>query len=123
LETIAWVGQPAAPLALMSLGGALVTYRLRDHLTAAIGVAAVKLGVGLALGMAAVWLLGLERPEALALLVMASVPTAVASYVLVSQVGGDRALAASCIAATTLGAVVSLGGALLIVELWYGGGV
>jgi len=112
LESLTLVGQPAGPLALISLGGALVVYRMRGHLLEASSSAAVKLAVcpAVAFGLAVV--MGLDRDQAIALLVLSAAPTAVASYVLVTQMDGDEGLAASCIALTTLGSVVSLGAAI-----------
>ncbi|MEM1213660.1 MAG: AEC family transporter [Planctomycetota bacterium] len=117
-RSLGLVGQPAGPLALMSLGGAMVVYRLRGHLGLAGLAAVVKLGVcpAVAYGMAVG--LGLDAQEALAVLVLSATPTAVASYVLVTQLGGDEGLAASIIVATTAGSVISLGVALALAGGW-----
>ncbi|MEO0587135.1 MAG: AEC family transporter [Planctomycetota bacterium] len=118
LDSLRLVGQPAGPLALMSLGGALVVYRLRGHLVEACATAGVKVAVcpAVALGLAVV--MGLSYEQSLALLVLAAAPSAVAGYVLVTQLGGDEGLAASIIAATTLGSVVSLGAAIALAGLF-----
>ncbi|MEM6551630.1 MAG: AEC family transporter [Planctomycetota bacterium] len=117
-RSLALVGQPAGPMALMSLGGAMVVYKVRGHLALAGAVTAVKLGVCPAVGYAmAVWL-GLDAREALAVLVLSSAPTAVAAYVLVTQLGGDEGLAASIIVLATTGSVVSLGVALALAGGW-----
>ncbi|MEM9253594.1 MAG: hypothetical protein AAGB29_14720, partial [Planctomycetota bacterium] len=83
-----------------------------------LAVAAVKLGIGLGLGVLCVLAFRLDHDETLALLVMAACPTAVTSVVLVGQIGGDRGLAASCVGVTTALSVFSLGGALAIAHLW-----
>ncbi|MEO0964020.1 MAG: AEC family transporter [Planctomycetota bacterium] len=114
MHSLNLVGQPAGPLALMSLGGALVVYRIRGHLAEASVSTVFKLIACPAVAAALVWLLGLNRDEAFALLILAATPTAVASYVLVTQVGGDEGLAASIIALTTLGSVLSLGAAIAL---------
>ncbi|MEM9253396.1 MAG: AEC family transporter [Planctomycetota bacterium] len=114
LDSLDLIGLPAGPLALVSLGGALIVYRVRGHLVEASAVAALKLAVCPAVALGLALLLGLDGEQAFVLLVLAAAPTAVASYVLVTQVGGDEGLAASIIALTTLGSVVSLGAAIAI---------
>ncbi|MEM6334539.1 MAG: AEC family transporter [Planctomycetota bacterium] len=114
LDSLRLVGQPAGPLALMSLGGALVVYRVRGHLAEACAAAGVKLGVCPAVAYGLAVAMGLSYEQSIALLVLAAAPSAVAGYVLVTQLGGDEGLAASIIAVTTLGSVVSLGVAIAL---------
>lgn len=119
-QTLTLVGQPAAPLALMSLGGALTIYRVHDHLGLALSTTAVKLGVSPALAVVLAWMMGLDQQQACALIMLAATPTAVASYVLVTQLKGDEGLAASIIATTTLACPLSLAAGLAVVEVWGG---
>lgn len=118
VQSLNLVGQPAGPLALMSLGGALVVYRIKGHLAVSGATALVKLAVCPLVAWGLAHALGLDRQQAMALLVLAATPTAVASYVLVTQLGGNEALAASIIAVTTLGSVFSLGAALALAQGW-----
>lgn len=118
MTTLGLVGQPAAPLALISLGGALTIYRVRSHLALASVITTIKLAVCPALAVLLAWALNLDSQQAFALIMLAAVPTAVASYVLVTQIGGDEGLAASIIATTTLASVISLAAGLAVVHAW-----
>lgn len=111
-RSVALVGQPAGPLALLCLGAAVTGFRVRDRLghaclaVAGKGVALPLLAVGLGLA------LGLQGADLRSVAIFASAPTAVASYVLTSQLRGDEELTAAAIAASTLFAVVPLGVAM-----------
>lgn len=102
------VGAIASPLALIGIGGSLLTVPLRNHWgNAAVGavmkVALVPL-TGLLLGH---WL-GLPRGELIIALVFLACPTAVASHPLVIQLDGDEGLASTAIVLSTLFSAVSL---------------
>lgn len=109
LTTLDLVGKPAAPLALISLGGALVIYPVGKCFGTA-ALAAVLKSVGTPI---VAWLiaggLGLTPDDRLVVLIFAACPTAVASYVLATQLKGDPALAAATIVLSTLLSAVSLG--------------
>ncbi|WP_428386153.1 AEC family transporter [Mucisphaera sp.] len=119
-QTLTLLGQPAAPLALMSLGGALVVYKIRSRLSLALGVTTIKLAVCPALAIGLAWFLNLDEQQAFALILLAACPTAVASYVLVTQFKSDQGLAATIIAMTTLASPVSLGIGLIVLKGWGG---
>ncbi|QDU72005.1 AEC family transporter [Mucisphaera calidilacus] len=116
--TLNLLGQPAAPLALISLGGALTIYQVHNHLGLAAITTTVKLGLGPALAVLLAWALQLDQQQAFAFLILASTPTAVASYVLVTQLRGDEGLAASIIATTTLACPFSLAASLAVIHAW-----
>ncbi len=113
-ETLRLTGATAAPLALLSLGGALVTYRVRDHLGRATAASLMKVAVTPALAWGIGLAMGLEPGAMLVLMVFASAPTAVASYVLSVQLGGDEGLAASTIVLSTVLSAASIGIALAL---------
>jgi predicted permease len=107
-QTLDAVGAMASPLALVGIGGSLLTVPLRAHWgNAAVGavlkVAVVPLG-GVLLGH---WL-GLPRNEMVIALIFLACPTAVASHPLVIQLDGDEALASTAIVLSTLLSAVSL---------------
>ncbi|MEM6854018.1 MAG: AEC family transporter [Planctomycetota bacterium] len=109
LTTLDLVGKPAAPLALISLGGALVTYPVGKRLGTALLASALKCGATpLVAWLIAGWW-GLSADDRLVVLIFAACPTAVASYVLATQLKGDPALAAATIVLSTLLSAVSLG--------------
>lgn len=109
LTTLELVGQPAAPLALISLGGALVSYPVGNRLGIASLAAALKCGVTPIVAWALAGALGLSPDDRLVVLIFAACPTAVAAYVLATQLKGDPALAAATIVISTLLSGVSLG--------------
>lgn len=79
IETARMLGAVTVPLMLLSLGHALAlipSNGLRDGAK----VAAVRLGVGLAAGLAVVWMLDLEPVLAGALTLQMAMPCAVVSY-------------------------------------------
>jgi len=108
------LGSTAFPLALLAIGARLCTLSWKSSGWQVIGTILLKNGIGLALGWSFAMLLGLEGIQKLVLMVLSTCPTAVASYVLVDQLDGDRDLGASSIAATTLASMLSLIAALAL---------
>ena len=113
-ETFSLVGRTAAPLALICLGGAMVAYRLGSQTKRASASAVIKL----ALTPAVAWLvaqpLGIEGSDLRTVLIFAAAPTAVASYVLTTQLKGDGPLAAATIVLSTALSIFSLAAALYL---------
>lgn len=111
-DALVSVGMTAAPLALLSLGGSLVVYKVQDH----IGLAAVGALVKLAIVPLLAWGIGtwleVDPIGMLVLMVYSAAPTAVASYVMSTQLGGDDGLAASSIVVSTVLSAGSLAFAL-----------
>lgn len=109
VTTIDLLGKPAGPLALISLGGVLVSYPVGKHVGVAGLAAGFKCGLTpvLAWGLARWW--GVGEEDLKVLLILAACPTAVASYVLATQLRGDATLAAATIVISTVVSGVSLG--------------
>lgn len=103
------VGDTAAALALVALGGALVTLPWRAELGVATAASLLKTAAVPALTYAVARFIGLDGPLLLAAMVFAATPTAVASYVLSTQLKGDGPLAASCVVVSTVLSLLSLG--------------
>ena len=113
-RSVAVLGQPAGPMALLCLGAAVTTFRVRDrlpHAALAVGFKNVLLPL---VAVAAAWLLGVTGADLRSVAVFASAPTAVASYVLTTQLHGDGELAAASIAASTVFAVAPLAVAMTL---------
>lgn len=108
-RAIEMVGDTAAALALVALGGALVTLPWRAELGVAMAAAVLKTAAVPALTYAAACFVGLDGPLLLAAMIFAATPTAVASYVLSTQLKGDGPLAASCVVVSTVLSLLSLG--------------
>jgi predicted permease len=107
-RTLAALGQMALPLALLCIGGALYWTRVRGHLQWA-GVAAVlKVGVLPAVGLALAWWLGLSAEHTRIVGILLACPTASASYLLATQMGGDGGLASSIVLISNLLAVPAM---------------
>jgi predicted permease len=102
------VGQIASPLALIGIGGSLLLMPVRAHWGNAALAAFAKVAVVPFSG----WLLGrwagLPPNELIIALVFLACPTAVASFPLVSELGGDEALCSTGILLSTLFSAVSL---------------
>ncbi len=113
-STVAPLGQAAFPLALLAIGARIATISWKKQGLSLAGICLVKNILALPLALFLCGLFGFEGPARTVLLVLGATPTAVASYVLVDQLDGDRELGAAAIAATTL---VSLPGLALAVWL------
>ncbi|WFB34848.1 AEC family transporter [Kiritimatiellota bacterium B12222] len=114
IKTMTPITQTAFPLALLAIGARIAVLNWKQGLGPALAVSVVKNGGGLLLGYVFCQLLGLEGLNRLVILVLSTCPTAIASYVLVDQLDGDRDLAASSIAVTHLGSILALSAALWI---------
>jgi hypothetical protein len=107
MDSLTVAGQFALPLALLGVGGAIVSTPLKGHVAPAVVASVIKVAVGPLLGLAFGLAFGAE-PHVIAItMVMLTCPTAVASYVLVLQLNGDEPLAASSVVISTLGSAVA----------------
>lgn len=107
-ETLALMGKGALLLGLMAVGAALELDRLKGDVTALGLITAAKLVVIPALTALGAMLLGVEAQAFGVAVMYAGLPVSASSYVLASQMGGDKALMAGAVTATTLLAVLSL---------------
>lgn len=95
------------PLALLCAGASLNFGALRHNMSHAMIAALFKLGiVPLLITLGGIWI-GFRGMELGVLLLMASAPTAAASYVMVRSMGGNGALAANIIVITTVGSLLT----------------
>jgi predicted permease len=101
-------GQFALPLALLCVGSALVTTPLRHVALNAILAAMLKTLAGPLAGLMLARLLNLPPRETGVACILMATPTAIASYVLTGQLGGDDHLAAGSIVLSTLMSIASL---------------
>jgi len=114
-RTLGAVGQFALPLALLCVGATLAGTSFRGGTGLSVLAAAVKVGFAPLIGFAAAGVLSAGPRETSVALIMLACPTAVASYVMADQMGGDRTLAAGGVAVSTVASVVSLGVAVSLV--------
>jgi predicted permease len=108
------IGAVAAPAALISIGGALTSISLREHLGSASAATFLKIVLMPAFGWAGGTLLDLSQDQMLVLLVFLACPTGAASFSFVAEMGGDQSLASATIILSTIAAVVPLALALLL---------
>lgn len=102
------LGQTALALALVSLGGALVQLEIRGNIRLAVVASVLKVAVvpvvTFGLGMA----INLPENQMFIAMIFSACPTAAASYIMTTQLGGDNALAATAIIVSTLLSMVAL---------------
>jgi malate permease and related proteins len=110
------LGQTAVALALVSVGGALIELKVKSRISLAMLASAVKLLAVPALTYAIAMVLALPADMTLIAMIFAACPAASASFIMTSQIGGDRALAASCVVFSTLFSIVPL----MAVLAWLG---
>lgn len=107
-ETFALAGKGALLLGLMAVGAALEPGRLKGDLGALGLVSATKLALIPGLTAAGALALGVEGQAFGVAVMYAGLPVSASSYVLATQMGGDKALMAGEVTATTLAAVLTL---------------
>jgi len=103
------IGQMSLPLALLSIGAALVQAKIASRLTSALTASVIKLAVAPVVGLLAARLLGLGAGETRIALILLACPTAVASYVMADQLGASGELAATIVVLSTALSILSLG--------------
>jgi len=108
LRTCEGIGQMSLPLMLMTIGGRLAEGNLKGNRRIVALAVFLKVVFLPAVGFLVAFLLGLNRMETLITLVNLACPTAVASFVLVQQLGGDEELAAGVVFLSSLASMVSL---------------
>lgn len=112
------LGTAAFPLALLAIGARIASLPWHHFGKGIAALALVKNVAPIPLAFAVCRLLNVDELSMLIVLVMSACPTAVASYVLVDQLDGDRDLGAAAIAATTALSVFSLVAALWAASLY-----
>jgi predicted permease len=101
-ETIALLGKMAVPLALVTIGAVLAGLPTGAWRRATWAAVAGKVAVSPLLGWALASSLGIGGTERLVLLVGLACPTAVVSYTMAGEMGGDEPLAAQAVVASTV---------------------
>lgn len=114
MRTLVVIGQFALPVALLSVGGAIASTPLKGNVGLASLAATIKLVVGPALGFAAAWAWGADEQVRAICMIMLTCPTAVASYILVTQLEGDESLAAGAVVLSTLLSAAALAGVIAL---------
>lgn len=107
MNALGLVGQMGIPLMLLTLGAAVA--RLKPaHATRAFGLSALKLSIGLALGVGVGNALGLTGIPLAVLILQMATPVGVTSYLMAERYRTDPDAAASLVVTSTLLAIVAL---------------
>ncbi|MCU0791849.1 MAG: AEC family transporter [Opitutaceae bacterium] len=115
-ETVSLLGKMAVPLALVTIGAVLAGLPTGRWQGAAWLAIAGKVGVSPLLGWAATTALAITGQDQLVLLVALACPTAVVSYTMAEELGGDAAMAAQAV----VGSTAASAGVLALILAWAG---
>jgi hypothetical protein len=102
------LGRAALPVGLLAVGAGLKLQSLNSHLAGLWTSSALKLGVLPLLTAGFCLLLGVTGQARTVALIFAALPTAVSSFILARQLGGDTSLMASIITVQTVLSAASL---------------
>ena len=116
-RTFEALGQMALPLALLGIGASIRLETIRGNNFALLAAASsIKVALCPLCGYLLAEALGLPPLQTRVVCVYLACPTAAASFVLADQLGGDRPLAAGCVALSTVLSMPSLWMMLWIVQ-------
>lgn len=115
-RTLGSLAKMTLPLALLTIGAALMTVPLKGNRVQALVAAVFKVAVSPLIGYAVGRWWGLGEGEMLTVMLCMACPSAAISYTMVKQLGGDEGLAATAIVFSTVMAVP----ALAVVLAWFG---
>jgi len=102
------VGQISLPLALICIGAVLAQSKIAGCGIPAFAASIIKIAVAPIVGFWAARLMGLGAGETRIVLLFLACPTAVTSYVMAEQLGGDGKLSAAIIVVSTILSIFSL---------------
>ncbi len=107
-RSLSLLAKMSVPLALICIGGTLVSTPFRGNRRVAVYAALFKTVVSPLVGYGVGRLFGLSPGEMRVVLVLMSCPTAAVSYTMVRQLGGDENVAASSIVLSTVFSMIAL---------------
>jgi predicted permease len=113
-ETFDALAQLALPLALLGIGGALITTPFGDEWLSPLTAALLKTAAGPMLGWLCGRWLGLGALELKLVMIFLATPTAVISYTKVVELEGSPALASGSIVFSTVLSILALAGILAL---------
>ena len=108
LSALSMLGNASIPTGLLVVGAGLAGAGLRQMAPAVWASAGLKLMLTPALALVIGLGLGVSGPALMACLICAGVPTAMSSYVLARQMGGDAALVAAALTVQTVLSAITL---------------
>lgn len=102
------LGQTALALALVSLGGALVQLEIRGNIRLSFIASLLKVAAVPIVTFGLCKMINLPAEQTYIAMIFAACPTAAASYILTTQLGGDEGLAASSVIVSTILSLAAL---------------
>jgi len=114
-STLEILGRFALPLALLCVGGKIAATKLSGQFRLPTLAAIVKLTVGPVLCYFVARWMGVGRVETAVALILLACPTAVASYILTEQLGGDSELSAGAVVVSTVLSIASMAAVVAII--------
>lgn len=115
-RTLTLVGRTAAPLALFAVGAGIDFRKLRADLRTVAFIALAKTVLYPALVYAGLSLVGVSGLDLKLPVMIMATPTAVVSFVMAREIGGDENLAGAAIVGSTLLSLLTITGWLLFLE-------
>lgn len=115
-NTLEILSSATLPLSLLCLGGSFSFRRARSGFRLAALAASMKVLVLTAVGIAVYRWLGLSGEDLRVGAIMMGCPTAVVTYVMASQLGGDTDLAGSIVVVSTAASAVTITGWLMFLQ-------
>jgi predicted permease len=100
-RTLGSVGQIGVPIALLCVGGTLVTTRIRDRIAPSFAASLIKVVITPLAGWLIARAIGLGPDEMRIAMIFLAAPAAAGAFVMTIQMGGDPALASASIAIST----------------------
>lgn len=115
-QTGNYISDLTLPLALICIGGSISLKELRLSSFTATATTIAKLVVAPAIMIAAALPFGFSSMELGIVFLMASAPTATASYIMVQAMKGNGTLAANIVVMTTLGSVITVSAGIVVLR-------
>ena len=114
------VAEMTLPLALVAIGGSFAPQPVRFSLDVLLITLFKNVLMPLCSLLFLVWL-GVGGVDLAAGVLLAAMPTAMISYVMASELGGDTQVAGSAILVSTLASLITVSGWLFVLKIWFGG--
>lgn len=107
-KTTQTIGQMSLPLALLGIGVSLANTKIRGKIGLSALATGLKVIAAPIFGLLLADLINLTAPERTIALLYLACPTAIASYIMAGQLGGDEALTSSSIVLSTICSAIAL---------------
>jgi len=110
-------GQMTLPLALLSIGANIMSSKSMSHFNLAFLASLIKVALCPVAGFFAMkYLIHLPAEQQMVAMLLLACPTAVSSYVMTEQLGGNKHLTAAAIVVSTVLCVLSISGAMYVMR-------